>query len=421
MFKFTLLTSLLAVLPLVYTRSPGGIQKQGDTCTVVPLGGGQDDGPNILSALAQCNNGGTVVLNQYYVVGTVLVTNGLKDIGIKLSGVVQYTPDIAYWSPNSLYLTYQNATTAWFLSGDNIHLYGGGTLDGNGQVWWDYPNVTQGTAGGSSTLFARPIPLTVGNATNVVIEDLTQIGSPFWNNFVYQSSNVTYRNINISTISYSSNPTINSDGWDIYRSSYVTIENSTVNNDDDCVSFKPNATNILIRDMNCIASDGMSVGSLGQYANETDIVANITVTNVVLTNSQNGARIKVFGGSPLSNSTAGGGSGYVKNVTFSNFQVENVDYPIVIDECFATPVSCQDYPTKIEVSDIYFSNFSGTSSGLIGSVVVDLNCTSTCSDISATMTDLMSPAGNATYVCVNVTDSQFDFNCTAPTTGIDLP
>lgn len=39
---------------------------------------------------------------------------------------------------------------------------------------------TVGTAGGSSTVFARPIPLTVGNASNVLIEDLTQIGSPFW-------------------------------------------------------------------------------------------------------------------------------------------------------------------------------------------------------------------------------------------------
>ena len=39
---------------------------------------------------------------------------------------------------------------------------------------------TVGNAGGSSTVFARPIPLTVGNASNVLIEDLTQIGSPSW-------------------------------------------------------------------------------------------------------------------------------------------------------------------------------------------------------------------------------------------------
>ncbi|EGN97570.1 glycoside hydrolase family 28 protein [Serpula lacrymans var. lacrymans S7.3] len=407
-----LLALLAAVAPLTYAAS-ANVQVGGGTCTVVPLGGGQDDGPNILDAFSQCASGGTVVLNEYYVVNTVLVTTGLKNVNIELSGVVQYTPNIAYWSPNSLFLTYQNATTYWFLSGDNIHLYGGGTLDGNGQVWWDYPNATSGTAGGSSTLFARPIPLTVGNASNVVIEDLTQIQSPFWNNFVYQSTNVTYRNINISTVSYSSNPTLNSDGWDIYRSSFVTIENSTVNNDDDCVSFKPNATNILVQNMNCLAGDGMSVGSLGQYAGETDIVANVTVNNVTLTNSQNGGRVKVFGGSPLANSTAGGGGGYVKNITFSNFQVNSVDYPIVFDECFATPVSCVDYPTKIAVSDVHYSNFSGTSSGAEGTMVVDLNCTMACTDITAGDINLTSPNGAATYFCRNVTStSELDFNCT---------
>lgn len=101
--------------------------------------------------------------------------------------------------------------------------------------WWDYPNKTAGTAGGSSTVFARPIPLTVGNASNVLIEDLTLINSPFWKNFVYQSDHVTYRNINISSHSYSASKTANSDGWDIYRSSFVTIEGSFVDTTDDCV------------------------------------------------------------------------------------------------------------------------------------------------------------------------------------------
>ncbi|KAI0077403.1 pectin lyase-like protein [Panus rudis PR-1116 ss-1] len=388
------------------------------TCDVKNLGGGQDDGPNILAAFKRCAKNGRVKLDKYYVVDTLLLTDGLNDVEIELSGTIQYTPNIAKWSPQSLYLTYQNATTFWFLSGNNIHLFGGGTIDGNGQVWWDTFNNSHnaGTAGGSSTTFARPIPLTVGNATNVLVENITQIGSPFWNNFVYQSNNVTYRNINISTVSYSSSPTANSDGWDIYRSSFVTVRDSTVNNDDDCVSFKPNSTNILVSNMHCNGSHGISVGSLGQYAGETDIVANISVKNIVMNNAQNGARIKVFGGSPNPNSTAGGGSGFVKNVTFENFQVSNVDFPILINQCYSTPADvCAQFPSNLTISDVHYINVTGTSSGAEGDVVVDMECSAQCNDITATGTHITSPNGTATYVCKNIMSAnQLDFNCTAP-------
>ncbi|KZT22387.1 glycoside hydrolase family 28 protein [Neolentinus lepideus HHB14362 ss-1] len=387
-------------------------------CSVKAIGGGQDDGPNINTAFQQCSSNGRIVLDGYYVVDTLLFTTVLSDVEIELSGTVQYTPNIAKWSPQSYYMTYQNATTFWFLSGNNIHLYGGGTLDSNGQVWWDAyaTNQNSGTAGGSSRTFARPVPLTVGNATNVLIEDLTQIGSPFWNNFVYQSSYITYRGINISSVSYSVNPTANSDGWDIYRSSYVTITNSTINNDDDCVSFKPNSTNIVISNLNCNGSHGVSVGSLGQYAGETDIVANVSVSNIVMKNAENGARIKVFGGSPYDNSTAGGGSGYVKNITFANFQVENVDYPIYINQCYSTDAAvCAQYPSTLSISDVHYYNITGTSSGKERGLVADLECSAECQDITASGTSLSPPNGTAAYTCKNIASvSQLDFKCTAP-------
>ncbi|EIN05315.1 hypothetical protein PUNSTDRAFT_146014 [Punctularia strigosozonata HHB-11173 SS5] len=389
------------------------------TCKVKALGAGQDDGPNILAAFERCGKNGRITLDEYYVVDTLLLTTGLKNVEIDLSGTVQYTPDIAKWSPQSLFLTYQNATTFWFLSGDNIHLYGGGTLDGNGQVWWEhqaaFPNA--GTAGGSSRTFARPVPLTVGNASNVVIQDLHMIGSPFWNNFVYQSTNVTYKGININTVSYNSSaPPANSDGWDIYRSSFVTITNSTINNDDDCVSFKPNSTNIVVSHLNCNGSHGISVGSLGQYAGETDIVANISVSDIVMKNAQNGARIKVFGGSPFANSTAGGGTGFVKNVTFTNFQVANVDHPILIDQCYSTAAAtCAEFPSTLSISDVHYINVTGTSSGAEKQVVVDLECSANCTDITAVGTNITPPSGSPEYVCKNIVSaSDLDFPCTAP-------
>ncbi|RDX42441.1 pectin lyase-like protein [Lentinus brumalis] len=414
MIAKSLTVTSLAVLALARATSTR------KTCKVAAIGGGEDDGPAINSAFKKCAKNSKIVLDKYYVVDTLLKTENLDNVEIELSGTVQYTPDIAKWSPQSLYLTYQNATTAWWLSGKDIHLYGGGTIDGNGQVWWDTYNNTHdsGTAGGSSRTFARPIPLTVGNSTNVKIENIKQIGSPFWNNFVYQSSHVTYTNIHINTVSDSSSPTANSDGWDIYRSSDVTIENSHVNNDDDCVSFKPNSTNIIVQNMWCNGSHGISVGSLGQYAGEMDIVANVFVKNITMLNAQNGARIKVFGGNPSPQSTMGGGTGYVRNITFRDFHVQNVDNPIIIDQCYSTNADvCAQYPSNLSISDVHYYNVTGTSSGAEGSVVVDIECSATCNDITATGTHLTA-GGNATsteYICKNIaTQAQLDFNCTAP-------
>lgn len=64
------------------------------------------------------------------------------------------------------------------------------------------------------------------------------------------------------------------DGWDLYRSDSIVVQNSYVYNDDDCVSFKPNSTNIVVQNMVCIGSHGISVGSLGQYLGEVDLAGN---------------------------------------------------------------------------------------------------------------------------------------------------
>jgi hypothetical protein len=88
------------------------------------------------------------------------------------------SPNIEYWSPASIYLEYQNATTAWKLSGANITLQSltrKGGIDGSGQTWWDAYAVEKarggrGVAGGSSRLFARPIPLAVADAYDVRVD-----------------------------------------------------------------------------------------------------------------------------------------------------------------------------------------------------------------------------------------------------------
>lgn len=92
-------------------------------------------------------------------------------------------------------------------------------------------------------------------------------------------------------------------GRDVYRSDNIVIQNSVINNGDgmyaqtlktlwassntpaDCVSFKPNSTNILVQNLHCNGSHGISVGSLGQYKGEVDIVQNVLIYNISMFNA----------------------------------------------------------------------------------------------------------------------------------------
>jgi galacturan 1,4-alpha-galacturonidase len=121
------------------------------------------------------------------------------------------------------------------------------------------------------------------------------------------------------------------------------------------VSFKPNSTNVCVQGLDCYGSHGISIGSLGQYVNETDIVENIYIYNNSLTNSSDGARIKVWPGIQTSFQTllnGGGGLGRVRNVTYNLFRNVNNDRAITITQCYGQknqtlcsehPVSCSCY------------------------------------------------------------------------------
>ena len=100
-----------------------------------------------------------------------------------------------------------------------------------------------------------------------VFHELTRIEQ------VNEAQNVVFRNISLSAVSTSSNEAKNTDGWDIYRSDNVVIDKGTINNGDDCVSFKPSesprdvkvgyaradsgltdSTNILVSNLACNGS-----------------------------------------------------------------------------------------------------------------------------------------------------------------------
>ena len=115
---------------------------------------------------------------------------------------------------------------------------------------------------------------------------------------------------------------------------------------------------MLVQNLHCNGSHGISVGSLGQYVGETDIVENVYVYNISMFNASDGARIKVWPGSPAELSgdlQGGGGTGSVKNVTYDTMSVSNVDYAIEITQCYGQSnfTLCNEYPVRSLFTLVY--------------------------------------------------------------------
>lgn len=212
--------------------------------------------------------------------------------------------------------------------------------------------------------------------------------------------------MDLSVVVTGDHPAKNTDGWDTYRSSNITIQDSRIDNTDDCVSFKPNSTQILVQNLWCNGSHGISVGSLGQYVGVVDIVEDIVVYNISMNNAGDGARIKVFPGAP-DNVTlnSGGGSGHVKNVTYDTIHINSVDWAIEVTGCYTVDTAdCSKRPANFIIEDVLFSNFDGTTSAKYKKDVATLACPSesSCTNIKAENFTVKSTLGTNDVVCSNV-------------------
>ena len=200
-----------------------------------------------------------------------------------------------------------------------------------------------------------------------------------WHTLIANSSDVLVSDIDIYSRSANGNEAKNLDAWDTYRSDNVVIQSSRADHDDDCVSFKPNSTNVLVQNLACNSSHGVSVGSLGQYPGVVDLAENLYVYNVSLTNASDSARIKVWPGADTDYQPGlggGGGEGRVRNVTYERFYVGGNDAAVRIDQCYGEKnlSRCEEFPSKMVIEDVVFKDFWGFVSAKYDPVVGSLVC-----------------------------------------------
>ncbi|SCO78526.1 probable Exopolygalacturonase A [Fusarium oxysporum] len=373
-----------------------------------------DTGPAILKAARNCNKGGTVYFPEGgYTIASTLDLTFLDRVDFAIFGTIYFKDDVTLWPGKTFNYPYQTVSLFWRFGGSNVNIYGGGkgVIDGRGQTYWN--------AMVSDKNVLRPTLFGTDGLHRSTITGLTMKNSPGWFNFISNSTNVLISDIVLDVVvKNTSSPAKNTDGWDTYRSSNIVIQNSKIVNTDDCVSFKPNSTSIIVQGLDCTGSHGISVGSLGQYLDQIDIVEDLYIYNNTMRSASDAARIKVWPGVPPNSGIvdAGGGGGRVRNVTYERFHSVGNDHAIAITQCYYTKnqTRCDQYPAKLMIDDIKFLDFTGTTSKKYAPRLGELICSSPeiCSNIQARNINVSPPGGGkGYYTCHNLGSSVVEIDC----------
>ncbi|GJE86370.1 glycoside hydrolase family 28 protein [Phanerochaete sordida] len=244
------------------------------------------------------------------------------------------------------------------VSGDSITFNGNGhTFNGNGPFYWD----GQGGNGGVT----KPAPMMKikisGTFTNVKV-----LNSPERAFSVSNPGPLTISKITVDN-SLGDQPNANSggkaaghntDGFDASTTD-LTIEDSTVMNQDDCLAINK-GSNIVFQRNTCSGGHGISIGSIASGATVNGVV----ISGNTVTNSDQALRIKTD-----SDAT----SASVTNVTYSGNTGSGLrQFGVLIDQSY--PDTLGTPGTGCIVSDINFTGSKTTLTVNSGAERVAVNC-----------------------------------------------
>ncbi|KAJ5394419.1 uncharacterized protein N7487_012060 [Penicillium crustosum] len=354
-------------------------------CT--PVAGGSDDTPAIAAAIAKCGKGGTIIIpaGKTYNLNSPLDFAGCAGCDFQLEGTLKFSSSTNVWKGQTAMINIKN------IDGLKIRsLSGKGVIDGNGQAAWDL------FAKDSS--YRRPTLLYITEPPNV------------FNSVKGNTKTAKFLNLHMDATSKSKNEPKNTDGFDIGASTDVTISNVHVTNDDDCVAFKPGADGVIVKDITCTGSHGLSVGSLGKSAK--DFVKNVHVSGAKMIKSTKAVGIKTY---PTGNGHA---KSTVSNITFTDITVDGCDYAIQIQSCYGEKGDyCVKNPGDSDLTGIVFDNIRGKTSGKYKAVTGNLSCGArgTC-DVKVKNYTVVAPTGGSEVQCAN-TPSTLGVKCTAGASG----
>lgn len=263
---------------------------------------------------------------------------------------------------------------------DDFSLNGTGTIEGNGEQWWELPCKPHRGPNGSTLPGPCDSPSLIRffMSTNLVVSGLRIQNSPMFHMKFDGCEGVLINKLSISSPKLSPN----TDGIHIENTKSVGIYNSVIANGDDCISIGPGCANVDIEAVTCGPSHGISIGSLGVH-NSQACVSNITVSNAIIHDSDNGVRIKTWQG----------GAGSVTGISFENIQMDNVRNCVIIDQYYCSTKACLNQTSAVYVKDVSFRNIKGTYD--VRSPPIHFACSDTipCTNITMSEVELLPHEG----------------------------
>ncbi|MNW27625.1 Polygalacturonase [compost metagenome] len=200
---------------------------------------------------------------------------------------------------------------------ENVSITGSGTIEGNGQPWWD-------TFRNRREELKAPRPTMIGfyNCKKVTLRDISLQNSPSWTINPILSYNVTVDNVSI--LNPADSP--NTDGINPESCTNVRISNCNIDVGDDCIAIKAGTEdtaervpceNITIT--NCTMVHGHGAVVLGSEMSGD--IRNVTISNCVFKQTDRGVRLK----------SRRGRGGTIEDIRISNIVMEDVICPFILN------------------------------------------------------------------------------------------
>ncbi|KAJ6725623.1 PECTIN LYASE-LIKE SUPERFAMILY PROTEIN [Salix purpurea] len=306
--------------------------------------GVSDDSKALLAAWkAACKVSGAVVeipaKFEFLIKPITLQGPCMPHLVLEIDGILLAPPQAGAWPKSGLF---QWLNFKWV---HDFTIQGTGKLDGQGSAWWGPSGVYYIQKRFKHNPDMKPTALRFYDSHNVTVRDIKIMNSPQCHLKFDSSSGIKVNNITIN--SPESSP--NTDGIHLQNTKDVEIQHSNIGCGDDCVSIQTGCSNIHVHHISCGPGHGISLGGLGKDKSAA-CVSDIVVEKISLQNTLSGVRIKTWQG----------GVGSVKNVTFSNIEVSDVKYPVIIDQFYCDKKICKNQTDAVAISGVKYDRIIGS-------------------------------------------------------------